>query len=96
VAAWIEFYLLRRSMNAKIGTTGVPLGQVMLLWFSAIGAAVPAIVIKLGMGVGHPVYLALVSLPVFGAAYLFFTSLAHVPEAAEFIGRVSRVMRRSS
>ncbi len=90
VAAWIEFYLLRRSMNAKIGVTGVPLARISVLWASAIGAAIPALVVKFGMGVAHPVYLAAVSLPVFCAAYLFLTSRARVPEAAEFIERVSR------
>jgi hypothetical protein len=40
------------------------------------------------------VYLALISLPLFAFAYLFFTSRARVPEAAEFRDRISRVIRR--
>jgi len=95
VAAWLEFYLLRRSMNAKIGVTGVPVKRVAVLWLAALGAAVPAIAIKIGMGIAHPVYLALAALPVFGATYLFLTTRARVPEAAEFTQRVSRVFRRA-
>jgi len=94
VAGWLEFWLLRRSMNRRIGATGVPLGRIAVLWLSALAAALPAYAVKLAMGVGHPVYLALISLPLFGLAYLFFTSRARVPEAAEFRERISRVLRR--
>ena len=94
IAGWLEFWLLRRSMNRRIGATGVPLGRVAVLWLAALGAALPAIAVKIAMGVGHPVYLALIALPLFGLAYLFFTSRAHVPEAAEFRDRISRVIRR--
>jgi hypothetical protein len=51
--------------------------------------------VKLAMGVGHPAYLAAVSLPLFALAYLFITSRARVSEAAEFTGRISRVLRRA-
>jgi putative peptidoglycan lipid II flippase len=91
----MEFWLLRRSMNRKIGVTGVPLGRIAVLWGAALAAAVPAIGVKLVMGVAHPVYLAAVSLPLFAIAYLFFTTLARVPEAAEFRDRISRVIRRA-
>jgi putative peptidoglycan lipid II flippase len=94
VAGWLEFWLLRRSMNRRIGATGVPLGRTAVLWFSALAAALPAYAVKLAMGVGHPVYLALISLPLFAFVYLFFTSRARVPEAAEFRERISRVIRR--
>jgi putative peptidoglycan lipid II flippase len=94
IAGWIEFWLLRRGMNRRIGVTGVPLARVAVLWLSALGAAVPAVAVKLAMGVAHPVYLAAVALPLFGLAYLFLTSRAHVPEAAEFTQRISRVLRR--
>jgi putative peptidoglycan lipid II flippase len=96
IAAWLEFYLLRRAMNRKIGDTGVPVGRVAVLWLAALGAALPAIGIKIGMGIAHPVYLAMVALPLFGVTYLFITSRARVPEAAEFMQRISRVLRRSS
>ena len=95
IAAWLEFWLLRRSMNRRIGVTGVPLGRVALLWGAALVATLPALGVKLAMGVGHPAYLAAVSLPLFALAYLFITSRARVSEAAEFTGRISRVLRRA-
>jgi putative peptidoglycan lipid II flippase len=95
VAGWIEFWLLRRSMNRRIGLTGVPLGRIAVLWLSALAAAVPALGVKVAMGVAHPVILALLALPLFGAVYLLLTSRARVPEAAEFLERFSRVIRRA-
>jgi putative peptidoglycan lipid II flippase len=96
IAAWLEFYLLRRAMNARIGVTGVPSRSVIALWVAALLAAAPALAIKLAMGLAHPVYLAAVTLPVFAAAYLFVTSRAGIPEAAEFRSRVARVIRRAN
>jgi hypothetical protein len=48
------------------------------------------------MGIARPVVLAVVALPVYGVAYLLITSGARVPEAAEFLDRISRVLRRAS
>ena len=83
-------------MNRRIGVTGVPLGRIALLWGAALVAALPALGVKLAMGVDHPVYLAAVSLPLFAAVYVFLTGRARVPEAAEFTERISRVIRRAS
>jgi putative peptidoglycan lipid II flippase len=96
IAAWLEFYLLRRAMNARIGATGVPAKRIVALWVLAFLAAIPALAIKFAMGLAHPVYLAAVSLPVFAVAYLLMTSGAGIPEAAEFRNRIARVLRRAS
>jgi putative peptidoglycan lipid II flippase len=96
IAAWLEFYLLRRSMNARIGVTGVPAARIIMLWVASLLAAAPALAIKVVMGSAHPVYLAALSLPVFAAVYLFVASRAGIPEAAEFRNRVARVFRRAN
>jgi putative peptidoglycan lipid II flippase len=95
IAGWVEFWLLRRAMNRKIGVTGVPLRRVALLWLAALLAALPAFGAKLAMGVARPVVLAAVVLPLFGCAYLLVTSLAGVPEAAEFRRRALRLLPRA-
>jgi putative peptidoglycan lipid II flippase len=95
VAGWIEFALLRHSTNRRIGTTGVPLGRIGVLWAAAIAAAVPALGVKVALGSARPVALALVALPLFAIAYLFLTNRARVPEAADFIGRILRMTRRA-
>jgi putative peptidoglycan lipid II flippase len=95
IAGWVEFWLLRRAMNRKIGVTGVPLARIALLWFSALLAAAPALGAKLALGVAHPVMLAAVALPLFGVAYLLVTSVAGVPEAAELRQRVRHLLPRA-
>ena len=94
-SGWVEFWLLRRSMNARIGASGVPLKRIATLWLAALVAAVPALGVKAMVGLAHPVRLAVVVLPVFGAAFLLLTSAAAVPEAAELRGRAARVLRRA-
>jgi putative peptidoglycan lipid II flippase len=94
VSGWVEFWLLRRSMNARIGTTGVPLKRIATLWLAALGAVLPALGVKAVVGLAHPVELAVVVLPVFGAAYLLLTSAVAVPEAAELRGRIGRMLLR--
>ena len=80
IAGWMEFWLLRRGMNKQIGVTGVPLSRVALLWLVAFVSAIPALAVKMAMGVAHPVYLAMISLPVFGVSYMAITRVARVPE----------------
>lgn len=47
IAAWIEFALLRRSLNQRIGPTGLPFSRLLLLWGIATTAAAAAIGMKL-------------------------------------------------
>src|SRR5208337_5404191 len=35
IAGWVEFTLLRRTLNARIGRTGLPASLVAQLWFAA-------------------------------------------------------------
>ncbi|MFI5231532.1 MAG: murein biosynthesis integral membrane protein MurJ [Gemmatimonadales bacterium] len=95
ISGWVEFWLLRRSMNARIGSTGVPLKRIATLWLAALAAVVPALGVKAVAGIAHPVQLAVLVLPVFGAAYLLLTSAVAVPEAAELRGRIARVFQRA-
>ena len=50
VAGWVEFALLRRTLNARIGATGVPASLIARLWASAAVGAAAAWGIKLAIG----------------------------------------------
>ena len=39
VAGWVEFTLLRRALNRRIGSTGLPVSLTVRLWGSAAAAA---------------------------------------------------------
>lgn len=88
IAGWIEFVLLRRTLNRRIGPTGVPLSQVARLWASAIAAAVAAWVVKLALETQHPLVLALFSLGMFGVAYFAITATLGIPESRRMLGRI--------
>jgi putative peptidoglycan lipid II flippase len=95
IASWLEFGLLQRAMNRKIGATGVALRRIATLWVAAILATAPALALKFMFGVLHPVRLAAVALPAFGVSYVALTTLFGVPESAEFRRRVLRALGRA-
>ena len=90
VAAWIEMLMLRRTMNVRIGKTGLPAPFVAKLWTSAaIGAAV-AWGLKLALPRLHPIVAAVVILGPYGVTYFALTAALKIPEAATALGRVWR------
>jgi putative peptidoglycan lipid II flippase len=94
IAGWVEFTLLRRRLNARIGHTGLPLALVTKLWFGAgVGAAV-AWGLKLLVIRFHPLPLAVIVLGAYGVTYFLITSLFRIPEARDTIRRVSGIARR--
>ena len=75
-------HALRRTMNARIGVTGVPAQLVAKLWGAAAIAAAAAWAVKLGIGSHHhPVILAIPVLSAFGVAYFATTYAMNVPSA---------------
>lgn len=81
VAGWIEFALLRRTLNRRLGPTGIPVGLLIQLWRSALAAAALAWLIKALLPTANPILLAAAVLGPYGLLFLGATSLARVPEA---------------
>ena len=87
VAGWIEMLMLRRTLNARIGTTGISAGYLIRLWgAAAIGVAI-AWVSKLALPALHPVLTAIAVLGPFGVAYLGATNLAGIHEGMRLLAR---------
>lgn len=94
VAGWIEFALLRRTLNRRIGRTGLPLNYVAKLWLAAaIGAGV-GWAIKLAIGAYHPAIIAALVLVPYGLIYFAATAALRVPELNAVLGRVLRLAGR--
>jgi putative peptidoglycan lipid II flippase len=89
IAGWVEFTLLRRALNRRIGSTGVPAGLVARLWAAAMAAAAAAWGVKLALGGRHPRAEELAVLAVYGVLYFAVTALFQVPECAALLRRVS-------
>jgi putative peptidoglycan lipid II flippase len=91
-AAWVEFILLRRGMNLKIGRSEFPSPYFARLWAAAVIAAVIAWGVKLGLHPQRPVIGGLLILVPYGAVYLGCTALMGIEQAG---GLVRRVLRKS-
>jgi putative peptidoglycan lipid II flippase len=91
VAGWVEFTLLRRTLNRRIGQTGLPVSLVAKLWTSAALAAAAGWGVKLALGGNHPVVFGAMVIGAYGAVYFGATYVLGVEECA---GAVRRVLRR--
>jgi putative peptidoglycan lipid II flippase len=91
-AAWVEFVLLRRGMNLKIGRSEFPASYFARLWAAAIVGAAVAWGVKIGLHPQRPVLNGLLILVPYGAVYLGCTSLMGIEQAGAL---VRRVLRRS-
>jgi putative peptidoglycan lipid II flippase len=94
IAGWIEFALLRKSLNKRIGKTGLPLGFVARLWLAAAVAAGVGWAIKLSVGSHHPIIIAALVLMPYGLIYFAITAALRVPELNSVLGRVMKIARR--
>lgn len=94
VAGWVEFVLLRRSLNRRIGKTGLPIPYVIKLWAAAAVGAGVAWGLKLLIGSLHPIPLATIVLGGYGVSYFAVTSAFGIPEARVVLGRFFRIFGR--
>lgn len=94
IAGWVEFFLLRRGINARIGPTGVRPGRLARLWGAALLAAVVAWAARLALAGGPFRVMAVAALVAYGVAYLSLTTLLRIPDAealtTDVLRRVSR------
>jgi putative peptidoglycan lipid II flippase len=90
IGGWIELLLLRRSLNPRIGQTGLPLSLAVRLWSAALGAAAVAWVIKLALPTLHPIPRAVLIFLPFGGVYLGMTIALGVAEARRLVFRLRR------
>jgi putative peptidoglycan lipid II flippase len=91
VAGWVEFTLLRRALNRRIGSTGLPAPLVAKLWTAAGVAAAAAWGVKLAIGRHNPILAGAAILGPYGAVYFGMTYLMRVEECA---GMLRKLLRR--
>ena len=89
-SGWIEFLLLRRSLNRRVGKTGVTVPFMFRLWAAAIASAAVAFAIKSWAGHAHPIGVAIITLAPFGVIYFGLTSIFGVEESRRFLRRLKR------
>jgi putative peptidoglycan lipid II flippase len=94
VAGWIEFLLLRRTLNRRIGGgTGIPSRLLTSLWIAALGAALAGWAVKIGLDIEQPLIEGTCVLLVYGIVYVSLTIVLRVDEARSLLKRVRRLRR---
>jgi putative peptidoglycan lipid II flippase len=88
VAGWVEFLLLRRTLNQRIGETGLAGSLVARLWAAAAIAA--AVAFGLGRVVPHGRLVSILVLGVYGVVYLAVTAALGVGDTAALVRRLKR------
>ena len=83
--------LLRRTLNQRIGRTGLPLSLSGRLWGAAFAAAGVAWAVKLSIPAVHPIAGAALILAPFGITFFGLALVLEVPEARAMLARVRRV-----
>jgi putative peptidoglycan lipid II flippase len=93
VAGWIEFALLRRSLNRRIGRTGLSASYIIKLWLAALLAADIGWAFKLTLPNLHPIPLAAIVLGVYGVSYFGVTFTLDISESNMVLGKVLRLLK---
>jgi putative peptidoglycan lipid II flippase len=95
IAGWIEYLLLRRTLNSRIGHTGVAAIYLVKLWVAA------AIAAAIGFGLKwilpprlHAIPLAILVLGTYGVLYFAIGAGFGVPEARRILKNFVDVPRR--
>jgi len=95
IAGWVEFVLLRQSLNKRIGKTGLAPIFVIKLWTgAAIGSGI-GWGLRLLLGSRHPLVMAIVVLGGYGVTYFAVTAWFGIGEAKRLTGRAFRILRIS-
>lgn len=101
-AAWVEWLLLRRTVNARIGA-----GSASVIPVRMLGAALAAALLARGLDLLlpplgpilildqdlAPILRGVIVLGLFGTLYFAFAHLLRVPEAAALLNRLRRRLR---
>lgn len=92
VASWVEFTLLRRTMNRRIGHTGLPGIYLVKLWIAALGAAAVAWEIHRLLRHHRPIPVAVLVLVPYGVLYFAAAMALRLPEARSLLGRAKKML----
>jgi putative peptidoglycan lipid II flippase len=91
IAGWVEYWLLRRTLNRRIGRTGLGASFTARLWIAASAAAAAAWAARLAIGVQQPLIAAGLILGAYGAVYFAAAWLLRIAEVRAVLRRFRMV-----
>jgi putative peptidoglycan lipid II flippase len=99
LAAWLEYSLLRRAMNQRVGAVDYPASRVLRLWIAAILAGALCFLLHRHLPVGSHLWghgsraallTAIAVLIPYGGLYVAFTVMMRVPIPGSLLRRFKR------
>jgi putative peptidoglycan lipid II flippase len=94
IAGWIEYLLLRHSLNKRIGSTGVAAIYLVKLWTAAAIAAVVGFGLKLILPHMHAIPFAILVLGTYGVLYFAIGAGFGVAEARRILKNAIDIPKR--
>jgi putative peptidoglycan lipid II flippase len=91
IAGWVEFLMLRRTLNKRIGRTGIATSYVAKLWVAATCSAAAGWAIKLAVGHHNPRLVAILVIGPYALVYFAITAAIGISEAGALFNRVARM-----
>jgi putative peptidoglycan lipid II flippase len=85
IAGWVEFSLLRHSLSERIGEVSLSPRFLITLWTASLAGAALAYGVKMIVGTGHPLVVAIIALGLYGLVYLGATYAFQIAEAQSTI-----------
>ena len=89
IAGWVEMLMLRRTLNARIGTTGLPAVYVVKLWLASASGAAMGWVVKAAWRPTNPLVAAILILVPYGVVFFAVALALRIPEASRTLGRLT-------
>jgi putative peptidoglycan lipid II flippase len=90
IAAWIEYFLLRRALHARIGSVSLAPARVPALWACALVAGGLSWGVRLTSTALPPFAHSLAVVTTYGVTYLVATDRAGFPFMSRLIAKVRR------
>ena len=90
ISGWVEMLMLRRTLNTRIGQTGLAADYIVKLWMAAGAGAAAAWAVKLAIPAVHPILAAMSVLGAFGLVFFAATFALRIPEASSMLRRFRR------
>jgi putative peptidoglycan lipid II flippase len=81
IAGWVEFLLLRRSLQRRIGSFALPATIGLRIWVAAILAGAIVFPLKQIWVDLHPLIAGAIFLPLYGILYAAGALILRIPEA---------------
>ncbi|MBK9321682.1 MAG: murein biosynthesis integral membrane protein MurJ [Bdellovibrionaceae bacterium] len=92
IAGWIEFIMLRRAFNIRVGATGLYMKSHSMLWFCALTSAAVALGVKsLLKEDGLVIVRSGVVLVIYGALYFFLGAACKIEQSQAMIKKLRRI-----